>query len=77
MIGVAVELWTSVPDTSAGRHGPATPDRRSGLHTEPQLYGPFLDKLKQRTRMGHRFLMPVVDICSDTPEVKEIQKTRA
>lgn len=77
VIGLAAEFWTSAADTSGGHHGPATPNRRSGLHTEPQLYGPLLNKLKQRTLMGHLFLKPVVDICSDTPEEKEIQKTRA
>lgn len=62
VIGVAAELWTSATDTSTGHHGPASPNSRSGLHTEPQLHGPLLDKLKQRTLMGHLFLKQVVDM---------------
>lgn len=56
MIGVAAELWQSTADISAGHQGPATPNRCSGLHTKPQLYGTLQDELEQRALMGHLFL---------------------
>lgn len=77
VVVVAADLCTSTANTSAGHQEPATTNRCSHLHTEPQLYGPLQNVLEQRALKGHPFQRPLVHTHPDFPEEKETQRTRA